>query len=238
MNLSEYQSLSGITVSSSNTALVTAQIARTQAMLETMLGFTLDSSKVNTNLYNELGKTVNECACPSVDTENLQDPDTVTTAYRLYRYNTLDKYFHVDPFKRLNKVKLVFIKQGAGDNGITLKTFDLDEVRVQYGRESWSKYIEHCLDCLCSCDCDDCVQLAVDAEWVWSDSTELPLDLKYVWVDMITWYANCKKDIRSESIDTHSYTKFDRSAPELEPQNLAVIKKYAGPYGSVTVNPV
>lgn len=235
MDLSTYQTLTGITVSSDNIATVTAQIARTRAMLETMLGFTLDSSQVNTNLYNELGKAANECACPDVESENLQDPDAVVTAYRLYRYNSLDKYFHTDPFTKLNKVKLVFIKPGATPNGVTLKTFDPEEIRSQFGRENFAKYIEHCIDCLCSCDCSDCVQLAVDADWLWTGT--LPVDLQYVWTDMITWYANCKKDIRSESIDTHSYTKFDRSAPELEPQNLAVIKKYAGPYGSVTVMP-
>lgn len=235
MDLTTYQTLTGITVSASNTALVTAQIARTRAMLETMLGFTLDSTQVNTNLYNELGKAANECACPSIDTENLTDPDAVVYAYRLYRYNQLDKYFHVDPFSKLNSVKLVYIKPGATPNGITLKTFDTDEIRSQFGRENFAKYIEHCVDCLCECDCSDCVQLAVDANWLWPD--DLPVDLQYVWTDMITWYANCKKDIRSESIDTHSYTKFDRSSPELEPQNLAIIKKYAGPYGSVTVMP-
>lgn len=238
MDLSTYQTLTGITVSSSQTAFVTAQIARTRAMLETMLGFTLDPSKVNTNLYNELGKTANECACPSVDTVDLQDPDAVVTAYRLYRYNSLDQYFHTDPFTKLNKVKLVYIKPGATPNGVTFKTFDNDEIRSQFGRKNFAKYIEHCIDCLCTCDCDDCVQLAVDADWVWPDSGDIPLDLQYVWTDMVTWYSNSKKDIKSESIDTHSYTKFDRVAPELEPQNLAVIKKYAGPYGSVAVMPL
>ena len=236
MNLSEYQTLTGITVSSANTAKVTATIARTQAMLETLLGFTLNSENVTENLYTELGKTQQECFCPSVNLENLQDPDAVVGAYRLFRYNELDKYFHIDPFSRVHAVKLVFIKKGSGNNGVTLKTFDTDEVRIQYGREGFAKYIEHCIDCLCSCDCSDCVQLAVDADWLWVD--ELPDDLKYVWADMITYYSDSKSNIKSESIDTHSYTKFDKTAPELEPHNLAVIKKYAGPYGSVSVMPI
>lgn len=236
MDLSAYQTLAGITVSSSQIAYVTAQIDRTRSMLETMLGFTLDPSKINTNLYNELGKTVNECACPSVDSDNLQDPDPVVTAYRLYRYNSLDKYFHTDPFTKLNKVKLVYIKPGATPNGVTLKTFDNDEIRSQFGRENFAKYIEHCIGCLCTCDREDCVQLAVDADWGWPD--DIPLDLQYIWTDMISWYSDLKKDIKSESIDTHSYTKFDKVAPETEPQNLAVIKKYAGPYGSVVSMPL
>lgn len=236
MNLSEYQTLTGITVSSANTAKVTATIARTQSMLETLLGFTLTSADVNENLYNELGKTQQECFCPSVNLENLQDPDEVIGAYRLFRYNDLDKYFHVDPFSRVHAVKLVFIKEGTGDNGVTLKTFDWDDIRIQYGREGFAKYIEHCIDCLCKCNCADCVQLAVDADWLWSG--DLPTDLQYLWAEMITWYSDSKNNIKSESIDTHSYTKFDNKPPELEPHNLAVLKRYAGPYGSVVVMPV
>lgn len=237
MTLSEYQTLAGVTVSSSNTTKVTATIARTQAILETLLGFTLDPDEVTTNLYNERGKTDENCFCPSVDLSGLDDPDTVVGAYRLYRYNDLDKYFHIDPASRINAVKLVYIKQGTGNNGITFKTFDWDEIRVSYGRDGFTKYIEHCEDCLCSCDCDECVQLAVDAEWLWDD--ELPLDLQYLWADMITWYSDSKnKGIKSETIDTHSYTRFDNKPPETEPQNLAVLKKYAGPYGSVSGMPV
>lgn len=237
MTLNEYQTLTGITVSSSDTAKVTAMIAKTQSILETLLGFTLDPSDVTTNFYNELGKSQQECVCPSVDLENLQDPDAVVGAYRLYRYNELDKYFHVDPFSRVHKVKLVYIKEGTGDNGITLKTFDWDDIRINYGREGFAKYIEHCTDCLCSCDCSDCVQLAVDADWLWTGS--IPTDLQYVWADMITFYSDDKKhEIKSESIDTHSYTRFDNKPPETEPHNLAVIKRYAGPYGSATVLPV
>lgn len=237
MDLSTYQTLTGITVPAGNVALVTAQIARTQAMLETMLGFTLDSSLVNSNLYSELGKTQLECACPSIDTDNLNDPDAVVTAYRLYHFNSLDQYFHVDPFTKLNKVKLVFIRPGATPNGITLKTFDNDQIRSEFGRDGWSKYIEHCLNCLCDCNCDDCVQLAVDADWLWTG--DLPLDLQYVWTDMITYYSNPKAEtLKSESIDTHSYTFKDNVQPETKPHNLAVLKKYAGPYGSVAGMPV
>lgn len=239
MTLAEYQALTGITVTAANTAKVTAQIARTQALLETLLGFTLDPDEVETNLYNELGKSSQDCFCPSVDLEDLQPPDAVVGAYRLFRYNDLDKYFHVDPFSTLHKVKLVFIKGGTGANGVTIKTFDTDEIRVNYGRDGLAKYIEHCHDCLCTCECNDCVQLAVDADWLWTPATEIPTDLQYVWADMITWYSDPKnKGIRSESIDTHSYTRFDNTAPEMEPSNLAIIKRYAGPYGSVSVMPV
>jgi len=236
MTLGEYQTLTGTTVASGDVARVTATIARTQAILETLLGFTLDPTTATTNLYNELGKTTQECACPSVDSE-LQNPDAVVGAYRLYRFNENDQYFHIDPFSKINAVKLVFIRDGDTPNGITLKTYDWADLRINYGRNGFAKYIEHCTDCLCSCSCTDCVQLAVDAEWLWTD--ELPTDLQYLWADMVTWYSNPKnKGIKSESIDTHSYTRFDNTPPENEPSNLAVLKRYAGPYGSVAVMPI
>lgn len=235
MNLAKYQELTGVTVPASRTAIVTASLRRTRSILETMLGFTLDTGKAQQNLYNEVGKTSRECSCPSVDTEDLEDPDEVEGSYRLFSYNENDTYFHIDPFVTLYKVKLVFNRQGEGDDGVTIKTFDDNEIRVDTGRDGLQKYIQHCQDCLCVCGCHDCVQLAVDAEWY--NETCVPLDLQYVWADMVTWYTDSRKDIKSQSIDTHSYTKFDRVTPETEPHNLLVIKKYSGPYGSVTVAP-
>ena len=55
---------------------------------------------------------------------------------------------------------------------------------------------------------------------------------------MATYYSDPNSNIRSESIDTHSYTKFSDIAPENESFNLAVLKKYAGPYGSVSRMPI
>lgn len=228
MNLEIYQKLTGVTVPESQQTAIKAQINRTRSILEDMLGFTLCADEVNKNLYNEEGKTALECACPDVDTEDLQDPDEVEYAYRLYSYNDKDRFFHVDPFTELYKVKLVH-------DGVTVKTFDADETRVNYGRFGLAKYIEACRDCLCfelACGCTDCVQLAVDAKWLWEDC--LPKDLKFVWAEMVTYYNDCKKDVKSETVGSHSYTKFDRRFPENEPANLSIIKRYAGPYGSVT----
>lgn len=237
MDLAEYQTLTGVTVPTAQVAKVTATIARTRSILETMLGFSLSSGQRDKNLYKELGKSSQNCFCPSVDLENLEAPDDVEGAYRLYRFNDLDTYFHIDPAVTIYKVKLVYIKSGSGDNGITVKTFDDDELRINYGMYGLTKYIEHCKDCLCACDCTDCVQLAVDADWMFEGC--LPADLKYVWTDMITYYTDeNKSDIRSESIDTHSYTRFDNKPPEQDQQNMAVIKRYAGPFGSVTRMPV
>lgn len=233
MNLDTYEYLSGVTVPANQQASVEAQIRRTQRILESMLGFTLDPDKVATNLYIETGKSPIECPCPDVDPETLLPPDEVSFAYRLYDYNHKDRYFHVDPFRTLYKVKLV-------KDDVTFKTFDADDIRVQYGVDGWSRFIENCQKNLCFCDCD-CVQLAVDAEWLFSCDSSLDSsigciedDLLYVWADMVTYYVDCKKDVKSESIGSHSYTKFDRPEPEYEKHNLAVLRKYAGPHGSLT----
>lgn len=230
MDITKYQELTGITVS--NQTLVTAQIKRTKAMLEALLGYPLCSDQVETNYYEELGKTQQECLCPhSIDVTKLTVADDINGAYRLYRYNLNDKYFHVDPFSILYKVKLVHILPGE-EQGVTIKTFDDEDLRVHYGRGDWTKYIEHCKDCLCLCECTDCVQVAVDADWLWTDCP--PTDLLYVWADMITYEVDCKKDVKSESIQGHSYTKFDRVLPQDIPTNFSIIQRYAGPHGSAT----
>lgn len=239
MDLSKYQELTGITVSASKQTYMTAQINRATAMLETMLGFTLNPDNVTQNLYNEVGKSRDDCACPNVEIEEdrLDEPDEVVTAYRLFPYNSLDQFLSVDPFTRIHKVKLVYVKPGTGNNGITLKTFEDDQIRVNYGRDGIGKYLELCRTCWCQCNCEGCVQLAVDADWVWPEGSDIPVDLLYVLADMVTHYSDQKRNIKSESITTHSYSKFENTAPETEPNNLAVIKRYAGPHGSVTVMP-
>lgn len=227
MDLAKYQELTGITVKSSQTNLVEAQIRRTQRVLETLLGFTLDPDKAGENLYNEQGKAPTECACSNVDAESLQDPDPLQGAYRMYSYDSKDRYFHVDPFCTVYSVKLVV-------DGVTIKTFEPDEYRVHYGRDGMAKYIENCQYKLCACTCADCVQLAVEANWLWQDAGDLPEDLLDVWSDMITYNVDCKKNIRSETIGPHTYTKFDKEDPVTFKANLAVLKRYAGPYGAVT----
>lgn len=239
MNLKKYTELTGIEVSERQQAAVNAQIRRTKRKLETLLGFTLDRDKINTNIYNEKGKSNKDCFCSDVSTsENLLPPDEVIGSYRLFHFNSHDSYFFVDPFITVHNVKLVRVQAGDEDgNGITIKTFGKDKVRAQVGRDGISKYIQQCRDCMCDCDCtNDCVQLAVDADWVFQDC--LPEDLMYLWADMVTYESNCKKGVKSESIGGHSYTLKDSVSPETTPENLSIIQRYVGPYGTVNRIPV
>lgn len=234
MNLDEYKTLTGKTISASDESLYNAQITRTQYMLETLLGFTLDFTKVNTNEYDELGKTTQDCVCPSVDAEDLLPADSVTYAYRLFPYYKEDKYFHIDAATEIYSVKLVHVRGGSGSPGVTLKTFDIDNIRLVKKHRGVINFMENCKDCLCEteCACRECMQLAVDAKWAWESLNDMPMDLKYLWSDMVTFNVDNIDNIKSESIDSHSYTKFDIKSPHLTNDGMRILEKYAGPSGT------
>jgi len=225
MTLNEYETLTGITVPANRVDVVTAQITRTQRILETMLGFTLTEADANDNEYTEIGKTALECPCPNIDVDDLEDPDAVVYAYRMYRYNLKDHFLVIDPCTDVHAVKLV-------KDGVTFRTLDPDEYRLQE-RQGFIKYIEDCEDwCFCATASCFCVQMAVDADWLWDGSPAIPDDLNQVWAEMTTWYSDPNNNVRSQTLGTHNYSKWDDTRPEMEAHNKSVIKKYAGPNGS------
>lgn len=227
MDIKKYTKLTGKSVSESETATFNATIRRTKAMLETLLGFTLAPS----DLYNELGKAQADCACPKVDTSTLLAPDEAQGVYKLFTYNKNDRFLFVDPFKEIYSVKLVYLETDS--DFVTVKT--LENTKAQHGRDGIGKYIENCQTCACECDCDGCVQLAVEADWL----DCYPDDILYLWCDMIDYELDCNKGYKSESVDGHSWSKTNDaiSRPETLPQNVLLLKRYAGPYGSVAVMP-
>lgn len=229
MDLSGYQTLTGITVAAADQARVIAEIVRARRKLESLLGYTLDPALINTNLYNELGKTNSELSCPIVDTSTLLPPDPVVTAYRLYNFSGEDPYMHIDPFTTLNAVKLVYLRPGAAPNGVTVKTFDVNYLRTHRSRDTWSKYLHEFYSYYSwHCGHNHDVQLAVDAVWQFAT---IPDDLKEIWADVVTFNSDIKKGIKSESILTHSYTRFDNVSPETLPESTNIIGRYAGPHG-------
>lgn len=231
MTLSEYQTITGTTVPTANVSRVTAVITRTQRILEDMLGFTLDPALFDDNKYTELGKTPTECPCPDdIDESALDDADAVVFAYRQFTYNKKDKFLVIDPATAIHAVKLVY-------NDITLKTLEEGDYRL-HTKQGLIKYLELTDLCCASLSlCIDCcknVQLVVDATWVWSDGN-IPDDLLQAWAEMVTYYTNLSKDIKSQTMGPHSWTKFNsaKEGPENEARNLSVIKEYAGQHGSV-----
>ncbi len=228
MTLSEYEAITGTTVAAGDIDRVTAQIARTQRILETMLGYTLDPELTDENQYTEIGKTATDCPCPDVDIEDLDPADAVVGSYRLYSYNRHDSFLAIDPATAVHAVKLV-------KDGITFKTLDTDEYRANL-KHGFIKYLQRCEECnwcTCTTECY-CVQLAVDADFMVPGA-----ELNDLWVEMVAYYSDEKSGIRSETLGTHQYSKFagrngfEQIFPQDRDYNIAILRKYAGPNGSL-----
>lgn len=232
MDIEKYQQLTGKIIPESKKAYFTAQIKRIQAKLETLLGYTLEPQ----NLYSELGKTQQECICPDIpQTSRLLPSDPVRGIIKVFPYNHKDKFLHIDPFLDVYAVKLVRVTENR--QFITYKTFE--SFTKQYMRSGIGNHIEKCQTCFCDCDCKDCVQLAVDADWIdfTSEQSDVPDDLLYLWCDMIDYYTDETRDIKSESVDGHSWSRGEIKAPEDSKEAQLLLRRYAGPFGSVTRMP-
>ena len=227
MDLTLYMKLTGKTIAESQKSYYEALIARTQAKLESILGWSFTPEA----LYQEKGKTQRTCVCPDIP-ETLLPADEVKGIIKVFPYNAKDKFLHVDPFNDVYNVKLVKVMENR--EFITYKTFD--QYTKQYMANGIGRYIERCATCHCDCDCKDCVQLAVDGDWLQipeESGLVFPADLFYLWCDMVDYYSDPGRDIKSESVDGHSWSKGDIKAPEEMDSALLILKKYAGPYGVV-----
>lgn len=227
MNLEKYEELMGMTIPKNKRTYMTAQIKRVQTKLESLLGFTLKAS----HIYTELGKTQVECVCPDIP-QTLLPPDEVKGIIKIFPYSSKDKFLHIDPFLEVYTVKLGKVLENK--SFVTYKTFEY--FTKHYMSQGIGKYIEKCQTCFCNCECKDCVQLIVDANWIdfTDEESDVPDDLLYLWCDMINYYADPTKDIKSESVDGHSWSKGDIKPPEELIENKLILEKYAGPYGSIT----
>lgn len=230
MDLTLYIELTGNTVLESQRTRYEAIIARATAQLESLLGWSFTPEA----LYQEKGKTQNGCVCPDTPQSDLLPADEVKGIIKVFPYNWKDKFLMTDPYTDVYSAKLVRVLDNR--EFVTYKTFDL--ITKQYMANGIGKYIEKCKTCYCDCDCKDCVQLAVDGEWLKKNDESgseqgLPLDLLYLLCDMVDYYADPTHDIKSESVDGHSWSKGDVKAPHETEMALAILKKYAGPYGSI-----
>jgi len=238
VDLKKYKELTGETVRASDEAKITATIRRTKATLETMLGFTLKPK----HLYTEKGKSPYEGASPLNSSLELLPADNEEGLYKLFRYTEKDKFLCVDPFKNVYKVKLVLPQ----NDGEFITITDLDNVVPEFMQGGIGKYIEKYEEWFNwqwyktwkiswhGNNVDSGLQIAVDADWL----DCYPDDLLYLWADMITYHADPAKEVKSESVDGHSWSKGDVTAPENKKENRLLLTRYAGPYGSVFRNPM
>lgn len=193
--------------------------------IEKAVGYPLNPSSWD-NMYLEIGKTREECACPDVDTD-LDDPDTysgtATNYYRIFDWYASDRFIPIDPASSISHVKLI-------RDGVTYKTFTADEFRAQWinGDPKYTKYLAITDDCwygFPKCWRDMNVQVAVQAEWM--DVTD---ELEDVAADFTAWEANDKQNIQSESLGAHSYSKFSDGNPMTV--HASILQEWAGPNGS------
>jgi hypothetical protein len=246
VDLSKYQELTGTTVAEGDTARYNAVIRRTSALLESALGYSLSPSK---NLdKQELGKVQFEGQYPyyPINVNNLLDPDEQDGEYRLFPYNENDIYIKTDPFSNIYHVKLV--QPLNDDEFVTIS--DLTDYTNKRTR-NFGKYIEKQLGwftwnwyswLMQNLGQDNGLLIAIDADWL--SCTDMPMDLQYLWADMVTYYASDEVsvtgNIKSESVNGHSWSKTNAGggkgvdlSPDQSPSGLNIIAQYAGPNGTL-----
>lgn len=245
MTIAEYQTLTGTTVSETDTVRMKAVIRRTEAKLEGLLGYSLSKQKK----WTELGKVQYDGLVPFPSLpvgddvlSNLSAADDQTGDYQLFNFDELDKHIRINPAKEVYRAKAVLpVNQ---DEFITI--YDLDNavpylntaglVAAITRHNSWFTWTGW--NSLLWSDRNN-LMLAVDADYVdVCDVNKYP-DLAYLLVDMITYYSDpnysVMGNIRSESIDSHSYSRAstgstpDSAAPEGQASSKMIIEKYAGP---------
>lgn len=245
MTIAEYQTLTGTTVSDADATRVKAVIARSETRLGTLLGYSLTKQKQ----WTERGKVQYDGLVPfpslpvSDDVlSNLTAADDQTGDIQLFNFDELDLHLRINPAKEVYRAKIVlpineseFITIYDLENATPyLNSAGLVTALTRY--QSWFTWTWW--NSLLWGDRKN-LMLAVDADFVnVCDSSKYP-ELAYLLADMVTYYSDPNYSlmgvIRSESIDSHSYSRAstgatpDSAAPEGQASSRMVIEKYAGP---------
>lgn len=245
MTIAEYQALTGKTVSDADTPRVKAVIRRAEAKLGGLLGYSLSKQKQWTELgRTHVGDYSHHLSLPVGDNilNSLRAPDDQTGDIQLFSFDPLDTHIRINPAREVYRAKLVLPVNE--DEFITV--YDLDNVSPYlndaglvvaisryYSWFTWAWW-----DSLSMFDRSH-LMIAVDAKYVnVCDANRFP-DLAYLLTDMIDYYSDplysVMGNIRSESIDSHSYSRAstgatpDQAAPEGQSSSRKIIEKYAGP---------
>lgn len=189
---------------------------------ESLTGKTVPASKES--FYNAM-ITRSKVILENILGYSLDLQDSSTTRY--FIYNERDQYIKLDPFISITSIKLV-------NDDTDEIIFDAEDYRIHH-EANITRFIQLEKDYYREGSLIyKNVQLKVDAEWEW---TELPIELKLLWADMITYATDEKKDIKSETLGTHSYTKTNIH-PELREENQIIIKKYQGGNANGIIIPI
>lgn len=236
MDQPTFEQLTGIKLDCDQADRFQTVVDLSKQQLESMLGWPLNPADLE-DQYIETGKIRSSgfCLC-NEDEDNLDSPDEVTGQYRIYRFTSTDSFIKLDPALEIHIVKLV-------KGSVTYKTFDATDYFPVWknGNPKICTSLQIRRDCFSQCDwptiCPGDYMIAVDANWAFPDTddetpvTTLPLELQKIWADLVAWEFEEKKDIKSESITSHSYTKFEPKT--MYERYKAVFDRYAGPNGIV-----
>lgn len=223
MDSSTYTNLTGKTLSTSQASRLSLQSKLAKRQLQRLVGYPLNPNDWD-NQYTESGKT-DGCFCTLTDETELEPADDVVNAYRFFWWEPRDLFLPIDPATKIHAVKLV-------RDTVTLHTIDTDEYRPQWENDCDEPFVRYLALTQRTIVWHSCyrnaerVQVAVDADWGFESC---PLELKKVWAEMIADSFDTKKDIKSETALTHSYTKFGPTDAVTTYKD--VISFYAGPNG-------
>lgn len=220
---SKFSDLTGIKLTNANKARFLGAMVRANSILEDLLGFSLDPDERETN--------------------QLDTGTPPTFANRIFPLRRYDQYHHIDPSSAVYAVYL--LRNNAVD-----QTFNTDEWSARYTRGIYKYltinrflnlpafYNTYFLDTFFQVINSqyDNFALLVDAQWLFDPANGLPDDLMGVWCEMVTYYADNKRQIKSETLGTHSYSKFQQETPEEIEANRRILQKYAGPRGTINRN--
>ena len=245
MTIAEYQALTGITVPDEDVARYKAIIRRSESKLGSLLGYSLSKQKT----WTEKGKMGMDGLVPfpalPVDQtviDSLEPADDQVGDIQLFNLDELDTHIRINPAKEVYGAKIVLpINE---DEFITI--YDLANgtpylnsaglvvaITKFYSWFTWTWYS------LLSYSHRSSLMLAVDGEFVDVCNADEHEELAYLLADMVTYYADpnysVMGNIRSESIDSHSYSRAstgknpDEAAPQGQKSAKQIIERYAGP---------
>ncbi len=245
MTIAEFQELTGAEVPTSDTARVKAVIRRTEAKLESLLGYSLTRQ----NTWTELGKVQSSGntpfpSLPVSDSvlDNLKPADKAEGDYQLFNFDELNTHIRINPAQEVYRAKIVL--PVSRDEFITILDLKngtpyLNAAGLVVAISRYANWYTSPWYSSLSGFHKANLMLAVDADYVnVCDANQYP-DLAYLLTDMITYYSDPNYSvmgvIRSESIDSHSYSRAstgktaDESSPEGQASSQRIIQKYAGP---------
>lgn len=245
MTIAEYQTLTGTIVPTADNTRIKAIIRKAEAKLGSLLGYTLSQQKD----WTELGKVQYNGLTPFPSLpvgddvlDNLSAADEQNGTIQLFNFSELDKHIKINPAKEIYRAKIVmpinqdeFITIYDLENGLPYlnSTGLVTAITRYYNWFTWTWW-----NSLLGADINS-LMIAVDADFVNVCDVDQYPELAYLLADMVTYYADpsysLMGDIRTESIDSHSYTRTqigttsESMAPEGQITSKRIIEKYAGP---------